>query len=448
MGIMIGIDFINSAPTIESNYNDSTRTYSIISNNKEIANLTLISSDNVQVGLGYQKIAEFSVATTQANYKIDNFTKFMETYDLKNNNQSITQIIDYKYKAIKLVNDTQINCIDNNLGNGTIIQNCNEIILPTVHNEVYWKDIDNLTLLEAIPVTISLWTDVQYGDYKEWVMTTVGDIRLDRWATWTGNISVNLVSYYKLDGDVTDAIGANNGFDIGTTDVTGKLGTGARDFESTENDYIRLQTTTGTLDFTTSNISVNAWIKTETAHVTMVIVGGNGSSWVIGTENYGGAADTQLSFGKLGVDEAAHTNGNITKGVWTMVTAVYNQDANLVYLYLNGTLDSGSPDSYSTTFSADLYYMMGVYNIGGAFGAYFDGVIDDVAVFNRALSATEITLLYNSYAGCQYGNESCYPATTCAFQVNGAWSVPSNCTCISPPNTQTFDLSTWSCAYI
>ena len=63
--------------------------------------------------------------------------------------------------------------------------------------------------------------------------------------------------------------------------------------------------------------------------------------------------------------------------------------------------------------------------------------------------------LCNSYTPPSYssinftlGDSDACAATTCAFQVNGAWSVPSNCTCISPPNTQTFDLSTWSCAYI
>jgi len=43
------------------------------------------------------------------------------------------------------------------------------------------------------------------------------------------------------------------------------------------------------------------------------------------------------------------------------------------------------------------------------------------------------------------GDSDACASASCAFQVGGAWSVPSKCLCISPPNTMTMDLSTWSC---
>ena len=218
--------------------------------------------------------------------------------------------------------------------------------------------------------------------------------------TWAGNISVGLVSYYTLDdNNLNDSIGANNGTNSGTTNVSGKI-ISARNFTASESDYINLSTTAGTLDFTTENLSINAWIK---------YYSGANDQIVSANESYGFyTVINKIALGKIGVDDAPPSTTKLLNNTWVMATVVYDQSANLVYYYMNGTADSGSPVSYSTTFLANTQVMMGRYTYGGGAGAYFDGLIDEVAIFNRSLSSVEVSLLYNSYTGCQYGNESCF----------------------------------------
>lgn len=440
IGIIMLISFVTSAQTINSVYDELTRTYTLSIGNKDIANLTLLTPYNVQTGLGYQKVAEFSVSTTQANYKIENFKKFMETYDLKRSNESINQIIDYKVLEYIQVNDTELVCIDNILGNGTIEKNCNSITLLTVHNESTWNEISNFTLSVATPVTISLWTDVQQGDYKEWILTTVGDIRLDRWATWTGNMSTSILSYYKFENNVVDELGANNGVDSGSDDAAGIVLRG-RMFVKASNDYVNIGS--NTIDLTDGNATWNFW-----SNLTSIVDNGK----ILGSTTTGGYgiytfSDGRIAFGNIGADEAGPSVMKVLTNKWVMITVTYDASANLVTFYINGTADSGGAKAYSTTFTAGkTYYIGNGYVVGGTYA--WNGIVDEVGVWTRVLSAGEISLLYNSGNGCAYGNENCFATPSCAFQVGTIWSVPSKCLCISPPNTMTMDLSTWSCKVI
>jgi hypothetical protein len=85
---------------------------------------------------------------------------------------------------------------------------------------------------------------------------------------------------------------------------------------------------------------------------------------------------------------------SIPVGPWIHVAATF--DSNSVRLYFDGVEDAvstalGSIDSSS----ADLF----VGALGAGMGEYFDGSIDDVCIFNRALVETEIQALRNWRGG-------------------------------------------------
>ena len=84
---------------------------------------------------------------------------------------------------------------------------------------------------------------------------------------------------------------------------------------------------------------------------------------------------------------------SISTGVWYHVAATY--DGTTLKVYVNGTLDntktiSLSSFSYSMTHIGELYYSQSTAD------RHFDGDIDEIALFNTALSAAEITKIYNS----------------------------------------------------
>ena len=85
---------------------------------------------------------------------------------------------------------------------------------------------------------------------------------------------------------------------------------------------------------------------------------------------------------------------------WVYVTSVFNNSAPSAghhKLYINGVLQNisqrqGSAPTYST---APNYFYMGTWNIGQSW--IYKGMLDEVAVYNRELDASEITQLYNFY---------------------------------------------------
>ena len=75
-------------------------------------------------------------------------------------------------------------------------------------------------------------------------------------------------------------------------------------------------------------------------------------------------------------------------GSWTHVVATYDSDSSDRRIYHNGSLaNSDNPSNPS--------FQNQSYQISGFNGEYFDGMISDVRLYNRALSQSEINQLYN-----------------------------------------------------
>ena len=203
----------------------------------------------------------------------------------------------------------------------------------------------------------------------------------------------NILSYWKLDNSMADELNANNGTDSGTADVAGIINRG-RDFEQSESDYIDVGS--ATIDLTDGDFTINAWIYLETI---AGVAGGTGILAGTTTNAYGFYIndDGKLTLGKIGINETI-SNLTCSTGAWIMATIVYDGVNNQLRFYKNATADGSNPFSYSSTFNAGITYRIGCVGASG----YQDGIIDEVGVWTRVLSATEITELYNSGAGLTY----------------------------------------------
>ena len=206
----------------------------------------------------------------------------------------------------------------------------------------------------------------------------------------------NLVSYWKLDGNSNDSVGSNNGTDTNITysAANGKIIQGAG-FNGTSSviNYPSVPQT-GAGEFTMS-----AWIKGSDFSVRREIIGfgknvnGQGVSMSIGSDS---------TFDKLycdfyGAFGSVLGTTSLSTSTWYFVVTTYN-GTNLK-IYLNGTLD-GTGGNFTANIVSN-----STNSIGKQFWAntsYFTGSIDEVGVWSRALSSTEITTLYNAGAGLQY----------------------------------------------
>ncbi|MCK4814534.1 LamG domain-containing protein, partial [bacterium] len=85
---------------------------------------------------------------------------------------------------------------------------------------------------------------------------------------------------------------------------------------------------------------------------------------------------------------------SVTAGEWIHVALV--QDGPHVHIYVNGELENSASDAAAPTISNPPNAVIGTYMwYGHGPSASFLGTIDDVRLYNRALSAEEIRQLYN-----------------------------------------------------
>lgn len=201
-------------------------------------------------------------------------------------------------------------------------------------------------------------------------------------------LSDGLVSYWKMDesswngtpGEVIDSSGnSNNGTSTNAnTTSTSKFGN-AGDFDGTD-DYVNVPDS-ASLDVTDA-ITIEAWIKPAST---------SGRDEIIQKE---GAYGLKLENGQLQGytwGQAVVYGSTLSADEWYHVAFTY--DKSQKKLYVNGEL-IGTPVSDSTAIATSAL-ALSISGHGFVGGDYFNGIIDDVRIYNRTLSLKEIRDLYN-----------------------------------------------------
>ena len=214
LSLILGIFLIScvSALSIDDSksYDLSTKTFKI--NNafglgEELIVGTLKTPQNVKVGLGYQKVAEFEI-TTYEDYT--ELIKEFELIDLKTD-KNIERQLDLKVwkEVIYNKNIYSKSCFLDK--NGTV---CEQEIIGTEEDLKYsWVDLEKTDFLKDETKLISIWTNVEEGDHIEWIptITTGKDFKINEWATWKASLNVGIQTYFSFEeesGNITkDLIG-------------------------------------------------------------------------------------------------------------------------------------------------------------------------------------------------------------------------------------------------
>lgn len=185
------------------------------------------------------------------------------------------------------------------------------------------------------------------------------------------------------------------------------------------------------MGITNGTISVNAWIKPLTLPTgTSPNCGDADQHTVIYHANSGTDVNYYICLMNTGVVQQVSANrqrqnsANVNIAVnyntpltsWTQVAITYNQSSGNFSLYINGThvnstTTSGNGASGSTT---DLF-VIGAAEDGSAstFSGHWNGLIDEVTVWNRTLTSSEVSSLWNSGTGFFYpfNNDVSYNTT-------------------------------------
>ena len=216
----------------------------------------------------------------------------------------------------------------------------------------------------------------------------------------------SITNYWKLDendpGTYADFINGNDG--TGADDPTAATGkvNGAQQFNGTDQG-IDVPADRSFSWYKDESFSIECWVKRDPLPdpppgVNEVFVGRDDVSfgWWLGLDGSTGNASFYLK-GKDGLRPDVIEGVNVADGEWHHVVAVRDDSVNENRLYVDGLLQDSVVFDYLAGFdSTSVVLNIGYFN--GSF--YFGGVLDEVALYDRALTPTEIDQHYtNGLAG-------------------------------------------------
>lgn len=206
------------------------------------------------------------------------------------------------------------------------------------------------------------------------------------------------IAYYTFDNTIDDHMGNWNlsqsaDFAGTLTYVTGKDGTPNGAVTGfTGPDYLETAT-----DFSiTANDSrtMTAWIKVDQfSNGGLAVIGlgekTNNNKWTFGTQGTKARVEIQ------GSGYNATTFGDLVLDTWYHIAVTYNNSDNLVSLYVNGSLSDTRTWANLNTTTTPLRVGNDFNNLTPPQTRGFQGAIDDVRIFNSALTSSEIQAIYN-----------------------------------------------------
>jgi hypothetical protein len=251
----------------------------------------------------------------------------------------------------------------------------------------------------------SLWTSV----YAVYNADAVG----------SSSLKTSLVAAYNAESNTNDSFGTNNGTPMGgLTYTTGKIGN-AFNFNGTTS-YVQLG---DVMDVGTSSWSYSFWFKSPNAFTTQVLFSKSLAGSSIGRV-WSTIENNRVSFNFQADSSSVITTqmaaSNIANNTWYHVVLVLDRTDKLK-MYINGALypitvftGTNNLTPYtSTNYNTNHPFRIGAYTSADNTtpSGFLNGQIDAFNVYNRVLTESEVTELYNSGNGAQYITDSFYKPT-------------------------------------
>lgn len=216
-------------------------------------------------------------------------------------------------------------------------------------------------------------------------------------ATEDNSLMNGLIAWWRLNGDATTAVGDANGTAINTVPTTGQNGEegGALSFNGVSS-YINIPHQSS---LNLGNpMSISAWVRPtniSSRHAIFSTRSNNSTdSWQIDVGIGSGGAG-RVGVSKQGVWIWDSVNGTITQNDWHHIVYVRSSASTSGTMYVNGSAVSASQTSTTTIANNSDPKRIGQ---GTSGTQYFQGALDDIRLYNRAISVFEITSLYNEGA--------------------------------------------------
>ncbi len=237
-------------------------------------------------------------------------------------------------------------------------------------------------------------------------------------ANCAAQLGNNLVAHYPLDGNANDISGnGNHATIINATPSTNRFNQTNRSYQfDGQTQYIEIPDNDLISIPTTGELSISVWMRPDVldfntnSYIHWMGKGVVGQhEYVLRMYNLNSTRPNRTSCYSFnltgGLGAGSYVQETVTPGEWIHIVAVYNFPTNTIQLYKNGVLkDTDTFSGYSITPGNGTAPL----RIGTRdFANYFEGAIDDLQIYNRVLTPSEISGLYNEAPPTQNSEVGC-----------------------------------------
>ena len=201
-------------------------------------------------------------------------------------------------------------------------------------------------------------------------------------------IEEGLVAYYPFNDDIKDYSGEErDGTNYGAVFVEGKKGK-ALNFDG-ENSYVYSPVNINPIPM--PQMTMSAWVKAEDSEKIRIAISSDNGGYdrAMGMDNRQGGQGWSCFAG----DGRILGYHPVTVDEWTFLAAVYNQSAGTVKLFVNGSVYEKKAKIVG---GGNDFILIGANGSMKLQREFFMGAIDEVKIYDRALSNTELNSLYTT----------------------------------------------------
>ena len=204
---------------------------------------------------------------------------------------------------------------------------------------------------------------------------------------WRFDENSGTTAYDRAGGGYRGTLGAG-----ATWPATGgKIGAGVG-LAGTATGYVASATSPARTD---ASFSVSTWVKLSAVGSEQAVVSqGTGTVSAFTLKHDSGAWHFAMPQGPSSVVTDSATFAVADAAVlnkWVHLTGVYDDSANAMHLYVDGTLRATAPRADSSDWHDETGLNVGRARAGGAWTAAATATVDDVRVFNRVINAAKVT---------------------------------------------------------
>ena len=214
-----------------------------------------------------------------------------------------------------------------------------------------------------------------------------------------------MTNWWPADGNAFDIVGGNHGTLVGDATFGDGMVNQAFDLDG-NGDFVQVNDTeTAAFNFGGS-FTIDAWINLEAVPAEFAPIvskwndlGVNQRSYFLAVQNVGGSPRLRFDVSETGAflggqSSQVVSSAAIPLSTWTHVAAVFDAETGDLRLYINGDLAPLSTTiiapAVNTAFENDEPLLIGAGDLGGNVRDFFTGLIDEVELFDRALTEDEI----------------------------------------------------------